>query len=144
LDYIHYYTQSIGKGLSPRNYGTHLWLGIKKFAEFYIGPMRMSEYLDMTEHFYQRYMWFLSLLLLFFIVFWLLYEARAKWGRITEQSTQENTPSNRSVFLTLSIVGLLNVVLFALVKFLFSSPGNPSDMVWLECVNDYETTRARV
>jgi glucan biosynthesis protein C len=113
----------------------HWWLSMKKIAEFYIGPLRMSEYLDMTEHFYQRYMWFLSLLLLFFIVFWLLYEARAKWERIAERSTQENTPSNRSVFLTLLIVGLLNVILFALVKFLFSSPGNPSDMVWFSLGN---------
>ena len=63
LDYIHYYTQSIGKGLSPRNYATHWWLSFKKITEFKFGPMMMSEYLDMTQHFYQRHMWFLSLLL---------------------------------------------------------------------------------
>ena len=51
LDYIHYYTQSIDQGLLPRNYGTYWWLSIKTITEFHIGPMRMSEYLDMTEHY---------------------------------------------------------------------------------------------
>jgi len=143
LDYIHYYTQSASRGFSPRSYGSHWWLSMKKIAEFYIGPMRMSEYLDMTEHFYQRYMWFLSLLLLFFVVFWLLYKARGKWGRTLERSTQDHTTSNRSVYLTLSIVGFLNVALFALVKFLFSSPANPFDMAWFSLGNlvQFETAK---
>jgi glucan biosynthesis protein C len=144
LDYIHYYTQSAGRGLSPRSYGMHWWLSMKKMAEFYIGPLRMSEYLDMTEHFYQRYMWFLSLLLLFFVVFWLLCEARAKWGRVSERSTQDSAPSNRSVLLALSIVGVLNVVLFALVKFLSSSLGNPSDMVWFSLGNVVQFQAAKL
>lgn len=143
LDYIHYYTQSAGKGFSPRSYGTHWWLSMKKIAEFYIGPLRMSEYLDMTEHFYQRYMWFLSLLLLFFVVFWLLYKAWGKWGRTSERAIQDDTASNRSVYVTLAIVGFLNVVLFALVKFLFSSPDNPFDMVWFSLGNlvQFETAK---
>jgi len=143
LDYIHYHTQTIGQGLLPRNYGTHWWLSIKKMAEFHIGPMRMSEYLDMTEHFYQRYMWFLSLLLLFFVVFWLLYEARKKWSRVPERPTRGETASNRSVYRALSLVGLLNVLLFALVKFLLSSPADPFDMVWLSLGNlvQFETAK---
>jgi len=143
LDYIHYYTQSIGKGLSPRNYGIHWWLSIKKITEFHTGPMRMSEYMDMTEHFYQRYMWFLSLLLLFFVVFWLLYEARKKWGRVSERPIREETASNRSVYHALAWVGLLNVLLFALIKFLLSSPADPFDFVWRSLGNlvQFETAK---
>jgi hypothetical protein len=143
LDYVHYYTQSIGKGLSPRNYGTHWWLGIKKITEFHTGPMRMSEYLDITEHFYQRYMWFLSLLLLFFVVFWLLYEAREKWGRISERPAREGAASNRSVYQALAWVGLLSVLLFALVKFTLSSPADPFDFVWRSLGNlvQFETAK---
>jgi len=143
LDYIHYYIQSIGKGLSPRNFVTHWWLSIKKITEFHIGPMRMTEYLDMTEHFYQRYMWFLSLLLLFFVVFWMLYEAREKWSRVSERPIREEAASNRSVYYTLSLVGLLNVLLFALVKFLLSSPTDPFDMVWRSLGNliQFETAK---
>ena len=143
LDYIHCYIQSLGKGLSPRNFGTHWWLSIKKITEFHIGPMRMSEYLDMTEHFYQRHMWFLSLLLLFFVVFWMLYEAREKWSRVSERPIREEAASNRSVYVALSLVGLLNVLLFALVKFLLSSPADPFDMVWRSLGNliQFETAK---
>ena len=143
LDYIHYYARSKGEGLSPRNYGAHWWLSMKKIAEFYIGPMRMSEYLDMTEHFYQRYMWFLSLLLLFFVVFWLLHEARKKWNLFSQRPAREETVSNRSIYHALSLIGFLNVGLFALVKFLISSPDNPFDMVWLSLGNlvQFETAK---
>ena len=143
LDYIHYYIRSIGKGLSPRNYGEHWWLSMKKITEFHIGPMRMSGYMDMTEHFYQRYMWFLSLLLLFFVVFWLFYEAKKKWDRVSERPIQGKTVSNRSVYQVLALVGLLNVLLFALVKFLLSSPSEPFDFVWRSLGNliQFETAK---
>ena len=99
--------------------------------------------MDMTEHFYQRYMWFLSLLLLFFVVFWLLYEARKKWGRVSERPIREETASNRSVTYALALVGLLNVLLFALVKFLLSSPADPFDFVWRSLGNlvQFETAK---
>ena len=135
LDYIHYFTRSVGGGLSPRSYAIHWWLSMKKIAEFSIGPMRMSEYLDMTEHYYQRYMWFLSLLLLFFVVFWLLYTAKKKWGRISGQPAQEQATSNRSVYRALAWVGLINILLFVLVKLLTASLGNPFDMEWFSLGN---------
>jgi len=143
LDYIHYYIKFIKKGLSPRGYGTHWWLSMKKIAELHIGPMKMSEYLDMTEHFYQRYMWFLSLLLLFFVIFWLLYEAGKKWSLVSERPIQEETTSNRSVYQALLLVGFLSVILFALVKFILSSPADPFDMVWRSLGNliQFETAK---
>src|SRR3972149_4002214 len=118
LDYIHYYTQSLESGLLPRSYALHWWLSMKKIAEFSIGPMRMSEYLNMTEHYYQRYVWFLSLLFLFLIVFWLLYEARMKWTQVSQPSIQEKTTLNGSVPRTLALIGILNILLFALAKLL--------------------------
>jgi glucan biosynthesis protein C len=130
LDYIHYYRRTAAKGLAPRGYGAHWWLSVKQFAEFHTGRLHMSEYLDMTQHFYQRYMWFLSLLLLFSVSFWLLYEARKKWGPAQEKAT-----SGAPVYRVLAIVGLLNVLLFALVKFTLSSPADPFDMVWFSLGN---------
>jgi hypothetical protein len=143
LDYIHYYIQSRGEGLSPRNYGTHWWLSIKRIVEFDIGPMRMSGYLDMTEHFYQRYVWFLSLLLLFLVVFWLLYKARDKWGQVSERSVRDETASKGSVYRALALVGLLNILLFALVKLVTSSLDNPFNMVWYSLGNlvQFETAK---
>ncbi len=135
LDYIHYYTQTVSEGLLPRKFGTHWWLSMKKIGEFHVGRMRMSGFLDMTEHFYQRYMWFLSLLLLLFVGFWLTYKAREKWGRGSDRSVQEGTASNKSVYPALAVVGLLNVLLFALAKSLTSSLDNPFDMVWFSLGN---------
>jgi peptidoglycan/LPS O-acetylase OafA/YrhL len=135
LDYIHYYSQSIDQGLSPRTYGTHWWLSVKKFAELHTGPLGMSQYLDMTQQFYQRYVWFLSLLLLFYVVFWLFYEARNKWGRGSARPVQEEPTSNRSVYGALAVVGVLNVLLFALVKFTLSSPADLFDFVWRSLAN---------
>ena len=136
LDYIHTYTQSVDSGLQPRGYATHWWLSMKRIAELRVGWMNMSEYLDMTEHFYQRYMWFLSLLLLFFVAFWLLYEVRKKWATVSERSVREGTTSNRCIYVTLSLFGLLTVLLFASVKFFITSP-DPSDMGWFSNGKDF-------
>jgi hypothetical protein len=143
LDYIHYFTRSESQGLSTRGYGAHWWLSIKKIAEFHTGPMKMSAYLDMTEHFYQRYMWFLSLLLLFFVVFGLLYEAWQMWGRTSGVPIREAEASNSSVYRTLVWVGLLNVLLFALMKFTLSSLADPFDFVWRSLGNllQFETAK---
>jgi hypothetical protein len=108
---------------------------MKKIAEFSIGPMRMSEYLNMTEHYYQRYVWFLSLLLLFFVVFWLLYEASKKWKQDPQSPAQEKTTSNGSVTRALALVGILNILLFALAKLLTSSLDNPFYMGWFSLGN---------
>jgi len=135
LDYIHYHTQATGSGLAPRGYGAHWWLSIKTLAGFSTGPMRMSAYLDMTEHFHQRYVWYLSLLLLFFVAFWLLYKAWKEWGPASNQSVPEDPSSNRSVYRALVWVGLLSILLFAPVKFLFSSPADPFDFVWFSLGN---------
>lgn len=123
LDYIHYSAHSFKNGVVTRGYAAHWLLSMKKIAELSVGWMEMSAYQNMTEHFYQRYMWFLSLLLLFFGVFALLYGANKKWGRRTEQaSIEDRTRSKRSVFAALMLVGVLTVLLFASVKF-FISPG---------------------
>ncbi|HSR29008.1 MAG TPA: acyltransferase family protein [Anaerolineae bacterium] len=135
LDYVHYFTQSTSEGLLPRSFGTHWWLSMKKIGELHVGPMEMSGFLDMTQHFYQRYMWFLSLLLLLFVVFWLLYEARKKWGPASGPFAKAGATSNRSPYPALAVTGLLSVLLFALAKSLTSSLDNPLDMVWFSLGN---------
>ena len=144
LDYIHYHTRSLGSGLLPRNYGLHWWLSMKKIAEFSVGPMRMSEYLNMTEHYYQRYVWFLSLLLLFFIVFWLLYETGMRWKWGPQPSVQEKTSSNGPVYRILVFVGILNILLFALAKLLTASLDNPFYMGWFSLGNIVQFESAKL
>lgn len=89
----------------------------------------------MTEHFYQRYMWFLSLLLLFYILLWLLNAIWRRWDRSPREPVQEQTTPSRSIYRTLVLIGLLNIVLFAAAKFLLSSPADPFDFVWYSLGN---------
>ena len=131
MDYIHYSTQSNNAGIVPRNFGMHWWLSMKKIAEFRVGQMHMSEYLNMTDHFYQRYMWFLSLLLLLFIIFTLFYMATRNQGWYVEK----DTTTSKSMRVVLAGMALLSITLFSIVKLFVSSPDNPFDMVWFSLGN---------
>lgn len=146
LDYIHYRTQSMQAGISPHEYGTHWLLSVKKIAELYVGRLRMSDYFNMTEHFYQRYVWFLSLLFLFFLIFWLLHKVTREWRwfSVNAIQKQENLRSNAPVFLVLSWVGVLSILLFTAVKFLASSPADPMDMVWYSLGNIFQFQMAKL
>lgn len=117
LDYIHYSAQSLKNGLPVRSYGMHWLLSMKKIAEFHVGWMDMSIYLNMTEQSYQRHMWFVSLLFLFFAVFAVLLKANKKWGSEAGRSARDEPPSQKSIFGVLTLVGLLTILLFALVRF---------------------------
>jgi glucan biosynthesis protein C len=121
LDYLHYRNNSLNSGLQVRGYAEHWFLSIKRIAKFDIGWMNMSAYIDMTEQFYQRYMWYISLLILFFVVFALLYAAKNKLIGKTEQSIHDEAPSNKSIFLPLALTGFLTILLFALAKFFLYS-----------------------
>jgi len=121
LDYLHYRSNSVNSGLLVRGYAEHWFLSIKRIAEFHIGWMNMSRYLDMTEHFYQRYMWYISLLILFFVVFTFLYIAKKKLIGMTEQSIDDEAPSNKSAFLPLALTGFMTILLFAMAKFFLYS-----------------------
>ena len=140
LDYIHYSTQSNNIGIVPRSFGMHWWLSIKKITELKIGRMQMSEYLNMTEHFYQRYMWFLSLLLLLFILFTIFY--KVTWNQKWYEEKYEIT--KKSIIFALTGTALLSVVLFAIVKVFVSSPENPFDMVWFSLGNIFQFELAKL
>jgi glucan biosynthesis protein C len=117
---------------------------MRKLGEFHVGRMSMSAYLDMTEHFYQRYMWFLSLLLIFFLAFILLYKARETWAHRSRGAMQGDTQSGRSIYPALAVVGLLSVLLFALAKFITSSLDDPLDVVWFSLGNVVQFEAAKL
>lgn len=119
LDYIHYIVQQGSQALPIRTYFEHWTLSIKKIVAFHVGWMDMSAYWDMTEKFYQRYLWFISLLLLFFILFVLIYHINKKWNWCTGRRNQDNSSSKKSVYKSLLAIGVLNITLFALIRFFF-------------------------
>ena len=75
----------------------------------------MSAYYYMADNFYQRYVWFISLLLLFCIMFGLLYSLKR---RIIKQNIL-SIDSNRNIFKILSICSLVMIVLFGIIRFMF-------------------------
>jgi hypothetical protein len=88
-------------------------LCMKKIGEFDVGWIDMSAYYYMTDNFYQRYMWFISLLLLFFVLFALLYKLK---GYAVKQNVAA-TDSTRNIFSILVIASVLMIILFGFIRF---------------------------
>ena len=121
LDYLHYRSKSLNSRLPAEGYGEHWLLSIKRIGGFDVGWMDMSAYLDMTEQFYQRYMWYISLLIVFFVLFSLLHAAGEKVMGKTGQAIDDEKPSTNSILLPLAMTGFLTILLFALAKFFLYS-----------------------
>ncbi len=130
LDYIHYYSQASTSGAVIHSLATHWLLSMKTIGSLYVGAMDMSHYFTMTEQFYQRYLWFLSLLLLFSVVLLLLYKARNKWAGSPSRKVEEIKASNKSIYGTLLFVGILTVILY-IPMYIFLSP----DLGWFSLGN---------
>lgn len=105
LDYIHSTTQ-----YSRRiNFGNYWLKSMKKISEFYFGWLDMNSYRPMIEHYYQRYVWFISLLLLFFVIFTIIWELNKRIKLSCKVSLKSN-------YVSFIIVGILSVISFAIVK----------------------------
>jgi hypothetical protein len=85
---------------------------MKKIGGFYTGWLDMSSYYYIPEHFYQRYMWFLSLLLVFFILSALIY--RLGGGAIKGQ--ERAADSNKTIAKILILSSIIMIILFGLVR----------------------------
>lgn len=111
IDYINYIFNS-SNGIIGISFGQYWTLSMKKILEFNFGFLDMSKYIGMPDQYYQRYMWFLSLLLLFFIVFTFYMWTKSKL--VKEIKTKENKAySKRLVF---TIVSILTIILFGAMK----------------------------
>ena len=88
----------------------NLWLDLMKNAvEFNIGIILSMNELMQSNQFYQRYMWFLSLLLLFFFIFSAVYSVKKSWFNDINQSPK---PEASSVFATLKILAVVGFLTF--------------------------------
>jgi len=108
LPLIYHFTRN---GLSLSMSYWHLWvILLKNAAEFNIGLITSMNKLMMNNQFYQRYMWFLSLLLLFFFLFSLLYSFRKHWFDRIDQPVMQEKPSVSSTLKFLFGVGFLTAI----------------------------------
>jgi hypothetical protein len=85
-----------------------LWVELFKSAtDFNVGLVVSMNDLMINNQFYQRYMWFLSLLIAFFFIFSLMYSIKKDWfGRFDQPITQQN-PSFASTLKFLFGIGFL-------------------------------------
>jgi len=117
LDYVHYLIRNREQALPTLGLPEYWALSMKKIAGFYTGWMDMSAYWSMTEAFYQRYMWFLSLLLVFFIVFALLHKLKPYVYKKTDRQNVTLANSKKDVFRGFLIVSVIMVILFGVARF---------------------------
>ncbi|UCF90433.1 MAG: acyltransferase family protein [Desulfobacterales bacterium] len=86
----------------------NLWVGLlRNAAGFNIGIIFSMNALMLNNQFYQRYMWFLSLLLLFFFVFSAIYSLKRSWFDPFNKPAITETSSVLSTLMILAAVGLL-------------------------------------
>lgn len=108
LPLIYHFTRN---GLSLTMSYWDLWVVLlKNAAEFNVGLIVSMNDLMMSNRFYQRYMWFLSLLLLFFFVFSIPYSLKKEWFDRTNQPVVSENPSVSSTLKLLFGVGFLTAI----------------------------------
>jgi hypothetical protein len=83
---------------------------LKNAAELNVGLIFSMNELMMSNQFYQRYMWFLSLLLLFFFVFTIMYLLKKSWFVWTDKSVISENPTVLSTLKLLFGVGFLTAI----------------------------------
>jgi hypothetical protein len=88
-----------------------LWVTLlKNAAELNVGVIVSMNELLMNNDFYQRYMWFLSLLLLFFFVFSLLYMLKKSWFEPIDEPVTSQAPGIWPTLKLLLIIGFLTAI----------------------------------
>jgi len=105
LPLIYHYTRN---NLTVSTSYWDLWAVLmKNAAEFNVGIIYSINELMQNNQFYQRYMWFLSLLLLFFFVFSIIYLLKKSWFDTADQPVSSEDPSILSTLKFLVAVGFL-------------------------------------
>jgi glucan biosynthesis protein C len=123
-----------------------LWLKVMKSGlslDVRIIPS-MNE-LMMQNQFYQRYMWFLSLLILFFLIFWLLYTWKRAWFDRAPKAMELASPSISRTLKTFTAVGLsttfLSFITVGAMFFLTPGLSNPEPLFTLANVIQFRPSR---
>jgi glucans biosynthesis protein C len=135
LDYIHYRRAALSDGGTVRGYGAHWLLSMKRIGDFHVGWMNMAEYRNMADQFYQRYMWYVSLLVLFFVVFALFWAAAKSIVGDIERPVSER-PIRKPGWYRIVVTAAIAVLLFALVRFFFYE--NFADKGWFSLGNVFQ------
>ena len=105
LPLIYHYTRN---NLTLSTSYWELWIELmKRAAQLDFGIIYSMNDLMQSNQFYQRYMWFLSLLILFFIVFSVLYRLKGGWFEPEDRPLSSEDPSILSTLKLVVMVGSL-------------------------------------
>ena len=123
-----------------------LWLKVmNNFARFDIGLITSMDTLMQHDQFYQRYMWFLSLLLLFFFIFALIYRLKISWFEASPNATEYKAPSVSSTIKLLLSVGFLtfipSFITIGMILFFGPDSSNPEPLFTLGNVIQFRPSR---
>ncbi len=113
LDYINYVYQF------DNNIGffEYWFKSMKKILEFNFGFLDMSKFTPMIDQFYQRYVWFLSLLLVYFVAFTVFMVLKERF--VKEVHTHKNIVENKAKSFVFIVVTLLTILFFGFAKLFF-------------------------
>jgi hypothetical protein len=123
-----------------------LWLVLMRHAaEFNVGIIYSMNALMQNDQFYQRYMWFLSLLLLFFFVFGAIYSLKRSWFKAIDQPAISEIPSVFSTLKILLTIGFLtffcSFIMIGTMFFLAPKLSNPEPFFSLGNVIQFRPSR---
>jgi len=143
LPLVYHYTRN--NMTLTASYG-HTWLTLMKNAlSFDIGLLPSMSRVMENNLFYQRYMWFISLLLFFFLTFSLVYVLRSKWFKPVDASLNTAGPSILSTLKTMVLVGLStffgSTLLIGIMFALSSGVSNPEPWFTLGNVVQFRVSR---
>ena len=112
---VYHYTRN---GLVLSSGYRHTWRAVMTNAVgFEVGILPPMRQVMQNDLFYQRYMWFIGLLIAFFIVFSFIYSFKKSWFEPIEPSFKAVTPSIFSTMKLMFSIGLKRVPVFFQMRF---------------------------
>jgi glucans biosynthesis protein C len=114
-------------------------------AEFNVGVIKSMDLLKKNDQFFQRYMWFISLLLLFFVLFGAAYRLKRNWFTASKKSETNKEKSGMSVWGLIfgfgSLTFFLSAILIRIMFYLYPENHNPEAWFTLGNIIQFQPSR---
>ena len=143
LPLVYHFTRD-GMFLSM-SYGDR-WLSLMShFTEFNVGVIRSMDAMMQNDQFFQRYMWFISLLLLFFVLFAAACRFRRSWFETNKNmdSSKEQTvmPVWKMILGFGGLTFFLSIILIRIMFLLYPENRNPEAWFTLGNIIQFQPSR---
>jgi hypothetical protein len=142
LPFIYHLTRD---GLKISRGYLDVWLAVMKEAiEFNFGVLPSMNQIMQNDLFYQRYMWFIGLLLNFFLIFCLFYRFKKSWFEPIQKITTSDPLPPISTLKILVFVGIFTFTgssILIFLTFFFTDAANPEPWLTLGNVVQFRISR---